>query len=214
MPAASRSVRHALDPRLRDLLADELAETVKRYQRAQEQLFQVLVEDVPETERDEDLLKQVLSLPDVGEPSDFFALPNNTLLVFIDDPLNWLGSDAATLYMASLISLELMKSGVVERTVRPFEVLQVLEGTDEENRQTPVDAIARGVGAEQVVYIQIEEAGYDTARCRLKVLHIPSRQRLPSAVSRAEAISFYFARCPLSRLASHLATRLRAAREP
>ena len=92
-------------------------------------------------------------------------------------------------------------------TIRPADAMAVAKREDRFNEIMPIDAIARAVGAHQIIYVQMvsfqtSPDGYTprpTASCLVKVIDVINGVRLfPAADNPTEAHSLNYTMSPIS----------------
>jgi len=118
------------------------------------------------------------------------ALANQPTVVFVDDRHNAipLSSRSVRRTIADKVSQELMTNKVLapERTIDPRDAISLVAAKDRHSDLMPIDAIGRGVGAKQIVYVEMlafsetpdGATPRPTAMCRVRVIDVDNRQRL------------------------------------
>lgn len=135
-----------------------------------------------------------------------FVLEDRPTLVFVDDRANVLSRRNLRREIADKMSQDLMVSEALTRTISPRDGMAVaLEETHGD--PMPIDAIGRAVGAEQVIYVEMQSfllspdgtSPMPTARCSVKVIDAANRVKLyPPVGSSDDSRSIDVAMQPVS----------------
>lgn len=121
-----------------------------------------------------------------------YALEDRPTVVFIDDRENRVSPIALRRVIADRLSQELMMRKVVTKTISPRDAEVAARQRDRYDNMLSIDAIGRAVGAEQVIYIEMQNFQQRTdrytlkpwAKCKVRVIDVTNRVRLfPSAES-------------------------------
>ncbi|MEM7228178.1 MAG: hypothetical protein AAF432_05105 [Planctomycetota bacterium] len=117
-----------------------------------------------------------------------YELADVPTVVFVDDRANILSPIMLRRNIADTVSKELMTRAGLSTTIRPQDALTVAKRLDTNEEPISMDRIARGVGAEQIVYVQMRSwkrtpDGFTprpTASCTVQVLDVvEGRQAYP-----------------------------------
>jgi len=121
-----------------------------------------------------------------GDIPALYALKDRPTLVFVDDPAHKLSTTTLAGLIAGRVGQELEDEKVVTRVIDPTVVDQ-MRAEHSEFATWPIDKIGKQAGAEQVIYISVQEwkmvteggAMYEpTCEVRVKVVDVPSGTRL------------------------------------
>ncbi|MHB1155479.1 MAG: hypothetical protein ACYC26_01435 [Phycisphaerales bacterium] len=121
-----------------------------------------------------------------GDIPALYALKDRPTLVFVDDPAHKLSTTTLAGLIAGRVGQELEDQKVVTRVIDPTVVDQ-MRAEHSEFATWPIDKIGKQAGAEQVIYISVQEwrmvteggAMYEpTCEVRVKVVDVPSGTRL------------------------------------
>jgi len=82
-------------------------------------------------------------------------LEDRPTVVFVDDRGNLLSPITLRRDIADKASKELMKRGGLSVTIRPADAMAIARNLDTNNEPIAIDRIAREVGAEQIIYVQV-----------------------------------------------------------
>lgn len=136
-----------------------------------------------------------------------YTLSDRPTAIVVDDPRNVLGGPSLTGVVASNLAHHLKANGAVTAPIVPHaQVAALADRLGSEFALTPIDQIGRLLKAEQVIYLEIEQAALlaapgayrPTAVVELKVIDAVKGQRLypppppidePGAPSRGRTVS-------------------------
>jgi len=135
--------------------------------------------------------------PEQTVPAEY-ELPDRPTVVFVDDREGKLVPVGLRDVIAEKISEDMMVQNVVSTTIRPRDAIALARSRDRKNELLPIDAIGRAVGAEQVIYIEIDSFtespdNYQPtpqATARVKVIDVVEQQRLFPA-DQSNSFDFY-----------------------
>lgn len=85
-----------------------------------------------------------------------FELADRPTVVFVDDREGKLVPVGLRDVIAEKVSEDLMVQNIVTTAIRPRDALALARSHDRNSNLLPIDAIGRAVGAEQVIYVEIE----------------------------------------------------------
>lgn len=114
-----------------------------------------------------------------------YALPDRPTVVFVDDPENKLPDRALRRIIGDKVAQELMVRKLVTTTISSADALAV-SGRERYGRKMAIDAIGRAVGAEQVVFVDMQAFSLSpegitprpSGACYVKVIDVTNRERL------------------------------------
>jgi hypothetical protein len=114
-----------------------------------------------------------------------FILEDRPTLVFVDDRSNVMSRRNLRRQIADRISEDLMVHHAVTQTISPRDGMAVAN-EETHGKPMPIDAIGRAVGAEQVIYIEMQAFALSAdgttpmpkARCAVKVIDVANRMKL------------------------------------
>jgi hypothetical protein len=123
-----------------------------------------------------------------GKVKPVYDLQDRTTLVMVDDPQNRLGSPVLQTVIATNVAHHLKKNGVLSGKViagKEQAELAARLGPDKYAR-TPIAKVGRELGAEQVVYVEVEDVILQpapgiyrpAATLEVKVMDVASNSRL------------------------------------
>jgi len=117
-----------------------------------------------------------------------YVLPDRPTVVFVDDRRNVIPSQGRALRqrIAEKISQEIMVNELVTTTISPRDAMAVASKSDRYGELLAIDAIGKGVGAEQIIFVEME--GFTPtpdgvtprpiAFCHVRVIDVPQRTRV------------------------------------
>lgn len=87
-----------------------------------------------------------------------YKLPNGRTAIIVDDPQKRLGSGVLTGVVASNIAHHLKQNDAISATIVPEKDVATLAARlGDEYATTPIDQLGRSLGAQQVIYVEVEQ---------------------------------------------------------
>jgi hypothetical protein len=97
----------------------------------------------------------VYAIEGPGQIDAELVLEDRPTVVFIDDRSNLLSPITLRRDIADTVSKELMRHAKLTVTIRPVDAMAVARRLDTNDEPMAIDRIAREVGAEQIIYVQM-----------------------------------------------------------
>jgi hypothetical protein len=125
-----------------------------------------------------------------------YTLLDVPTVVYVDDRANVIGTNARAvrITIADMVSTQLMTENLVTEVISSRDAMGITMRQDRHQDLMPIDAIARSVGADQIIYVEMVSFGLaadattpaPVAMCQVRVIDAVRKVRLFPTVDEAD----------------------------
>lgn len=115
-----------------------------------------------------------------------FPIEDRPTLIMVDDPQIKLGSLSVSAMIVDRLMTDLRNAKAVTQFIPPEDLSQYAVGQGERYSKTPIVQVGRALGAQQVIYIKIEQVSIasepgllrPSSRVQVKLIDVPTGKRI------------------------------------